>query len=144
MAMARREFLKVVGGASVAGGLSALGTSAAAAVPGSLAFGFTDENVPMNAANLCPMPSSVTTAHARYAQALDLSLSPASRSAIEDFKEDARGRLAAMLGTSADELAIVRNTSEANNTIVQGLPLAQGDEVSYASSRMGMIFVTVE
>lgn len=129
MAIARREFLKVVGGASVAGSLSAIGAPAAAAVPGSLAFGFTDENVPMNAANLCPMPSSVTTAHARYAQALDLSLSSASRSTIEGFKEDARSRLAAMLGTSADELALVRNTSEANNTIVQGIPLAKGDEV---------------
>ncbi|MGB5247033.1 MAG: aminotransferase class V-fold PLP-dependent enzyme, partial [Woeseia sp.] len=29
----------------------------------------------------------------------------------------------------ADELAIVRNTSEANNVIVQGMPLAEGDEV---------------
>lgn len=129
MAIARREFLKVVGGASVAGSLATLGAPAAADVPGSLAFGFTDDNVPMNAANLCPMPSSVTTAHARYAQALDLSLSPASRSAIEGFKEDARSRLATMLGTSADELAIVRNTSEANNTIVQGVPLKEGDEV---------------
>jgi selenocysteine lyase/cysteine desulfurase len=83
----------------------------------------------MNAANLCPMPSSVTTAHARYAQALDLSLSSASRHSVEALKEDARGRLAVMLGTSADELAIVRNTSEANNTIVQGVPLEAGDEV---------------
>lgn len=127
MTIARREFLKVMGGASVAGSLSAVG--AVAAVPETLAFGFTDDNVPMNAANLCPMPSSVTTAHARYAQALDLSLSSASRGTIVSFKEEARSRLAEMLGTSADELAIVRNTSEANNTIVQGVPLSAGDEV---------------
>lgn len=129
MAIARREFLKVVGGASVAGSLSGYGVTALAAIPESLAFGFTDDNVPMNAANLCPMPSSVTTAHARYAQALDLSLSSASRRSIEALKEDARSRIAAMLGTSADELAIVRNTSEANNTIVQGMPLEAGDEI---------------
>lgn len=129
MTIARREFLKVVGGASVAGSLSTYGATALAAVPDAQAFGFTDENVPMNAANLCPMPSSVTTAHARYAQALDLSLSPASRGTIEGFKEEARGRIAGMLGTSADEIAIVRNTSEANNTIVQGVPLSSGDEV---------------
>ena len=129
MTIARREFLKVVGGASVAGSLAGYGAPALAAVPESLGFGFTDDNVPMNAANLCPMPSSITTAHARYAQALDLSLSSESRRSVEALKEDARSRLAAMLGTSADELAIVRNTSEANNTIVQGVPLQAGDEV---------------
>jgi len=129
MTIARREFLKVVGGASVAGSLVGYGAPALAAVPESLGFGFTDDNVPMNAANLCPMPSSITTAHARYAQALDLSLSSDSRRSVEALKEDARSRLAAMLGTSADELAIVRNTSEANNTIVQGVPLQAGDEI---------------
>lgn len=129
MTIARREFLKVVGGASVAGSLGAYGAPAVAAMPGSLAFGFTDDNVPMNAANLCPMPSSVVTAHARYAQVLDLSLSTASRQSVEAVKEEARSRVAAMLGTSADELAIVRNTSEANNTVVQGVPLVEGDEV---------------
>ncbi|MDA0679157.1 MAG: aminotransferase class V-fold PLP-dependent enzyme [Proteobacteria bacterium] len=129
MALARRDFLKAVGGASVAGSLVGYATPAAAAMPAALAFGFTDDNVPMNAANLCPMPSSVVTAHARYAQALDLSLSTASRAGVEALKEDARSRVAAMLGTSADEIAIVRNTSEANNTIVQGMPLAEGDEV---------------
>ena len=129
MTIARREFLKVVGGASVASSLATYSTASLGAVSDSLAFGFTDENVPMNAANLCPMPSNVTTAHARYAQALDLSLSSASRATIVGFKEEARSRVAAMLGTSPDEIAIVRNTSEANNVIVQGVPLQAGDEV---------------
>jgi selenocysteine lyase/cysteine desulfurase len=127
MTIARRDFLKVVGGASIAGGLSSYGVSAVAgSVP---AFGFADDSVPMNAANLCPMPTSVTEAHARYAAELDRSLSTASRKSIEGLKEQARSRVAALLGTSADELAIVRNTSEANNVIVQGMPLAEGDEV---------------
>jgi len=129
MTIARREFLKVVGGASVASSLATYSTASLGAVSDSLAFGFTDENVPMNAANLCPMPSNVTTAHARYSQALDLSLSSASRATIVGFKEEARSRVAAMLGTSPDEIAIVRNTSEANNVIVQGVPLQAGDEV---------------
>lgn len=129
MTIARRDFLKVVGGASVASSLATYSTASLGAATDSLAFGFTDENVPMNAANLCPMPSNVTTAHARYAQALDLSLSSDSRATIVGFKEEARSRVAAMLGTSADEIAIVRNTSEANNVIVQGVPLQAGDEV---------------
>jgi isopenicillin-N epimerase len=129
MSIARRDFLKVVGGASLAGTLGALGDSASAATSGVPGFGFADDSVPMNAANLCPMPTSVSEAHATYAAALDQSLSTASRRAVEAYKEEARGRVAAMLGVSADEIAIVRNTSEANGTIVQGVPLTAGDEV---------------
>jgi selenocysteine lyase/cysteine desulfurase len=129
MTIARRQFLKVVGGASVAGGLSSYGVSAVAAAASVSEFGFDDASVPMNAANLCPMPTSVTNAHAKYAAELDRSLSTASRRSVEALKEDARSRVAAMLGITADELAIVRNTSEANNVIVQGMPLAEGDEV---------------
>ena len=79
MSIARRDFLKVVGGASLAGTLGGLGERAAAATGGLPAFGFADDSVPMNAANLCPMPTSVTEAHAKYAAALDRSLSTASR-----------------------------------------------------------------
>jgi len=129
MSIARRDFLKVVGGASIAGSLTGYGVGAIAATSSVPAFGFADDSVPMNAANLCPMPTIVTEAHAKYASALDRSLSTATRSGIEALKEDARSRLAVLLGTSADELAIVRNTSEANNTIVQGMPLEEGDEV---------------
>jgi isopenicillin-N epimerase len=129
MSIARRDFLKVVGGASVAGSLGAYGLDASAVTVAVPHFGFADDSVPMNAANLCPMPSLVTEAHAKYAAQLDQSLSTASRRSVEVFKEEARGRIADMLGTSADEIAIVRNTSEANNTIVQGMPLAEGDEV---------------
>lgn len=127
MTIARREFLKVVGSVTIAGSLPTSRLSAAqTSAP---AFGFADDEVPMNAANLCPMPTSVSAAHARYASELDQSLSGATRKRIEAYKEDARSRVAAQLGVSADEIAIVRNTSEANNVIVQGMPLSEGDEV---------------
>lgn len=129
MSIARREFLKFVGGASVAGSL--VGQSVAAVPKPRLesGFAFADDQVPMNAANLCPMPTSVTAAQNRYAAELDRSLSTATRKSVEALKETAREKVASMLGISADELAIVRNTSEANNVIVQGMPLVQGDEV---------------
>ena len=129
MTIQRREFLKAVGSASLAGSLITYGSSAAAAYSGAPAFGFSDDRVPMNAANLCPMPSSVSDAHARYAHELDLDLSSANRKRIEAMKEAARSEIAGLLGASADELAIVRNTSEANNVIVSGIPLEAGDEV---------------
>jgi selenocysteine lyase/cysteine desulfurase len=128
MTIARREFLKAVGGASLASSLVSYSASAIAE-PSLEAFSFSDNRVPMNAANLCPMPSSVIAAHAKYAASLDLDLSSANRNRIEALKETARSRIAGMLGSSADELAIVRNTSEANNVIVQGMPLEAGDGV---------------
>jgi selenocysteine lyase/cysteine desulfurase len=129
MSIARRDFLKVVGGASVAGSLGGYGIGARPAAAAVQDFGFADDHVPMNAANLCPMPTSVSEAHARFAADLDRSLATATRRGVEAHKETARERVAAMLGISADELAIVRNTSEANNVIVQGMPLGEGDEV---------------
>jgi selenocysteine lyase/cysteine desulfurase len=44
-------------------------------------------------------------------------------------RETVRGKVAADLGVSPDEIALVRNTSEGNNVIAGGLPLGQGDEV---------------
>ncbi len=132
MTIQRREFLKAVGGATLAGSLitySATATAATAAASGVPAFGFSDDRVPMNAANLCPMPSIVSEAHAKYAHELDLDLSSASRKRIEAMKETSRSQIAGLIGASADEIAIVRNTSEANNVIVSGIPLEAGDEV---------------
>jgi selenocysteine lyase/cysteine desulfurase len=129
MTIQRREFLQAIGSASLAGSFITYGNSAAAASSGVPAFGFSDDRVPMNAANLCPMLSSVGDAHARYASELDLDLSSANRKRIEAMKEAARSQLAGLLGTSADELAIVRNASEGNNVIVSGVPLEAGDEV---------------
>jgi hypothetical protein len=98
MTIARREFLKAVGGASLASSL--VGYSASVNAEPSLApFGFSDNSVPMNAANLCPMPSIVIAAHAKYAASLDLDLSSANRNRIEAYKETARSRIAGMLGS---------------------------------------------
>ena len=129
MTIQRREFLKAAAGASLAGSFLTYGSAAAAATSSVPAFGFSDDRVPMNAANLCPMLSSVTEAHARYAAELDLDLSSGNRKRIEAMKEAARSQVAGMLRANADEVAIVRNTSEANNVIVSGVPLEAGDEV---------------
>ena len=131
MSIGRRDFLKTVGGVSLAGGLFTGAAPAAESTPPAVdaAFGFADDRVPMNAANLCPMPTVVSEAVERYGRQLDADMSHVNRKRIESLKEDARSRLARQLGVSADELAIVRNTSEANNIVVQGLPLAAGDEV---------------
>ena len=127
MDIKRRDFLKLVGSVPLASGIA---TTAHGSVPSAVpAFSFADESVPMNAANLCPTPVAVQQAQRRYADQLERSLGTASRKAVEGLKEAARERIAATLGIAADELAIVRNTSEANNVIVNGMPLEAGDEV---------------
>ncbi len=131
MAMRRRDFLKSAGGASLTASLIGPAAAAAAAIDASpdKAFGFADNKVPMNAANLCPMPTAISQSVARYADDLDLDMSGPNRRRVEAQKNVARQGLAAQLGVSPDELAIVRNTSEANNIVVQGISLEAGDEV---------------
>ena len=131
MTIARRDFLKTVGGTAIAGSIFGGTAHAIENVPPAAfsAFDFADDKVPMNAANLCPMPTLVSRAIERYGRELDRDMSHVNRGRIEALKEDARARLARQLGVSADELAIVRNTSEANNIIVQGIELEAGDEV---------------
>ena len=130
MAIGRRDFLKGAGGAALASGF--IGTAAADAVDRTApdrAFGFADNKVPMNSANLCPMPTVIAQAVARYNDDLDLDMSGPNRRRIEAYKQQSREGIAAQLGVTADEIAIVRNTSEANNIVVQGIELDEGDEV---------------
>jgi len=128
--MERRAFLKTVAGTSLVSSLGAWRVAAAELSAGPTdAFGFAGDRVPMNAANLCPMPRAIHDAVRRFAGELERDLSAANRRRIEAMKEDARSGIAAQLGVDADEIAIVRNTSEANATIVQGLELGPGDEV---------------
>ena len=83
----------------------------------------------MNAANLCPMPTAIGDAVARFSSELATDMSGPNRRRIEAHKEAARDGVAAALNVSSDEIAIVRNTSEANNVVVQGISLTADDEV---------------
>jgi len=115
----------------MAGGLGAwpqVAVALSSAAPDS-AFGFAPDRVPMNAANLCPMPSAISAAVAHHAADLDRDMSAGNRRRIEACKESARDGIARQLGVDADEIAIVRNTSEANSIVVQGLQLTASDEV---------------
>ncbi|MGH7517324.1 MAG: aminotransferase class V-fold PLP-dependent enzyme [Gemmatimonadales bacterium] len=85
--------------------------------------------IPLNAANLCPAPRSVIDAAQRAGADVDADVSFQNRAKYDELRETTRRRLAEYLGASPDEIAIVRNTTEANNTVVGGLPLGPGDEV---------------
>ena len=92
-------------------------------------FAFPEEKVPLNAANLCPSPRSVAERVAELTRDIDLDCSFPAREKFGRLLEESRAKVARYLGAQRDEVALVRNTSEANNTINNGLPLKPGDEV---------------
>ncbi len=83
----------------------------------------------MNAANLCPSPFPVMEAVFKYTRDLDTDASFQNRAKYRQIREDTREKMARLLGAHADEIALVRNTSEANNVISSGYHLGAGDEV---------------
>ena len=83
----------------------------------------------MNAANLCPSPYPVQQAVFGHTRDVDADPSFQNRAKFSGLKEEARGALAAYVGASPTEIAITRNTSEGNNSVVNGLDLGPGDEV---------------
>ncbi len=129
----RREFL---GGVAIASALAGSPPRAGAAEAGETSwegirglFPFREERVPMNAANLCPSPGSVAQSVTDLTRSIDVDCSFQNRERFAGDRETARALVAGQLGAEADEVALVRNTSEANNIINNGLDLGAGDEV---------------
>src|SRR5262245_2804126 len=83
----------------------------------------------LNAANLCPSPHMVRDTVFRLTEDVDSDVSFQNRAKFTALLEESRRKLAAFMGAAEDEIAIVRNTSEGNNFIVNGLGLKAGDEV---------------
>ena len=92
-------------------------------------FAFREDRVPMNAANLCPSPMAVADEVTRLTRDIDEDCSFQNRDQFNGMLETSRSLVSEALGVDPDEVALVRNTSEANNTINAGLPLEPGDEV---------------
>ena len=136
----RRSFLK-----QLAGGLGALpiaGAAGALTAPPAFArqpdqfwdrvraqFPFSESMVPMNAGNLCPSPRQVAERVSTLSQQIENDVSHGHRDGFHDLLEASRAKVADHLHADPDEIALVRNTTEANAAIIAGLPLGAGDEV---------------
>jgi selenocysteine lyase/cysteine desulfurase len=92
-------------------------------------FSFSETKVPMNAANLCPAFEQVTERVCFFHKMLDKDISFQNRKQFEELLELTRECIAQHLGIEAEELALVRNCTEANCIINNGLPLGPDDEV---------------
>ena len=135
----RRRFLRTLAVGSVVQPLLATRPAAAQSLHGDAPealweevrrqFAFRDERVPMNAANLCPSPRAVAERVSNLTRDIDVDCSFPNRAKFGLLLEESREAVAAQLGVTGDEIALVRNTSEANNVVNAGVPLGAGDEV---------------
>jgi selenocysteine lyase/cysteine desulfurase len=129
----RRSFFRAAAGAAALPGFAA----SLAAASGDVArwqavrkqFAFPESKVPMNAANLCPSPRAVAERVTELTADIDLDCSFQNRVKFAGLLEESRAKVAKQMRVSADEIALVRNTSEANNIVNNGVPLKSGDEV---------------
>jgi isopenicillin-N epimerase len=83
----------------------------------------------MNAANLCPSPRSVSDRVAELTRDEDSDVSFPNRAKFGEFQEESRKKIAEFFKVTPEEIALVRNTSEANNTINNGFALTANDEI---------------
>lgn len=83
----------------------------------------------LNAANMTPTPKIVHETVIEHTRDMDANPSFQNRAKYRDLTQKSRELIAGFLGADADEIGFVRNTSEANNTIINGLDLGPGDEV---------------
>src|SRR5688572_24820881 len=83
----------------------------------------------LNNGGVSPQPIMVQEAHERYHKMCNEAPSYYMWRVLDQGREPLRQRLAELAGTSADELAVCRNASEALETVIFGLRLNRGDEV---------------
>lgn len=83
----------------------------------------------LNNGGVSPQPKIVQDAFFKYTEMANEAPTYYLWRILEDGKETVRVKLAEMLGTDKEEVAINRNATEALDTIIHGFPLKKGDEV---------------
>jgi len=83
----------------------------------------------LNNGGVSPAPRVVQEAVERYNKLANEGPSYYMWRIIDMGREPLRQKLAALAGCSAEEIAVNRNSTEALNTVIYGLPLQPGDEV---------------
>lgn len=85
--------------------------------------------VNLNNGGVSPAPRVVQEAVERYNTLTNQGPSYYMWRVIDQGREPLRNKLSVLAGCSPDEIAINRNSTEALNTVIYGLPLKKGDEV---------------
>ena len=93
------------------------------------AYSVNPDIVNLNNGGVSPSPIVVQEAVERYNQLTNEGPSYYMWQILDQGREPLREKLAALAGAKPGEIAIDRNSTEALNTIIYGLPLKAGDEV---------------
>lgn len=96
-------------------------------------FPLEDGLIYLNAANVCPASRPVMDRYLEFLRDFHANPSFQNRDKYAPLRERLRGKLARMLGVTADEIAVTRNTSEGTNIVVKGIDLKEGDEIVITS-----------
>jgi selenocysteine lyase/cysteine desulfurase len=92
-------------------------------------FSISHELINLNHGGVSPQPKVVQRAHIKKYKYSNLGPTHYMWEILDKQREPLREKLAEMLGCSAEEVSINRNTTEGLNSIIFGLPLQKGDEV---------------
>ncbi|MDG1020012.1 MAG: aminotransferase class V-fold PLP-dependent enzyme [Emcibacteraceae bacterium] len=151
MSQSRRNFLKAVGASAGMSALYMSGSNTMALAAGDVRAMATAQNgmtgteifwdklpnefiiekdlIMLNAANMTPTPKVVHETVIEHTRDMEMNCSFQNRGKYGGLMQRSRDFIAGFLGADADEIGFVRNTSEANNTVINGLDLGPDDEV---------------
>jgi selenocysteine lyase/cysteine desulfurase len=93
------------------------------------AFSVNRSIVNLDNANVCPSPRTVTEAMIRYTWELEEAPAIMLWEVLLPQLATARAGLARLFGCDAEEVALVRNTTEALDAVLLGIDLRAGDEI---------------
>jgi selenocysteine lyase/cysteine desulfurase len=93
------------------------------------AYSVNPDIINLNNGGVSPSPVVVQQAVERYNQLANEGPSYFMWGILDQGREPLREKLAHLAGANANEIAIDRNSTEALNTVIFGLPLKAGDEV---------------
>ena len=92
-------------------------------------FSLTEDLINLNNGAVSSSPKVVEEAFLHYYKLVNSAPSFYIWKVMESAKEVIREGLAGLIHASPDEIAILRNTTEASNNVIFGIPLVKGDEV---------------
>jgi len=163
--MKRRDFLEAIGGGVTAAALIGSGTlenvqAAAkrtahlspqeAAMDESLwsevqnAFSINRSILNLDNGNVCPSPRNVTEAMMRYTWELQDAPGLMLWDNLEPLLLTARTGLAKLFGCDVEEIALVRNATEALDAILLGIALRPGDDILMTTHDYGAMHTAVD
>jgi selenocysteine lyase/cysteine desulfurase len=166
--MERRRFLKAVGGGAGAAAVTTLfspatlrsveaATRRVAALPPEEtaadesywrdiqgAFSISRSLIDLNNGYTCPSPRIVTERLVEYIWQQEQAPSYYLRTLLPPRRETVRQGLARVFGCDPEEIAIVRNASEALETLLLGVDLRSGDEVVTTNQDYGRMRTTLD